>query len=135
MSSPKPTPSDEVPETDATYERANADTTLKRGAARRDGKQSAPSKGDAFPPQEHQQPPLIRQQTQHRRQQQQQQSDSDRPGPLPSGGKIAGSMKTEEPDGWDQAPQDITDPRQKRHPRPDGVGGSDRDSVKRDPKR
>jgi hypothetical protein len=44
-------------------------------------------------------------------------------------------MKTEEPDGWDQAPTDIKDPRQKRHPRPDGVGGSERDSAKRDPKR
>src|SRR5688572_22607715 len=27
------------------------------------------------------------------------------------------SMKDEEPDGWDQAPADIKDPRHKRHPR------------------
>ena len=32
-------------------------------------------------------------------------------------------MHTEEPTGWDQAPQSIDNPRQKRHPRPDGVGG------------
>jgi hypothetical protein len=36
--------------------------------------------------------------------------------------EIEGSMKTEEPTGWDLAPQAIEDPRQKRHPRPDGVG-------------
>ena len=37
--------------------------------------------------------------------------------------QISGSMKTEEPTGWDQAPQAIDNPRQKRHPRPDGAGG------------
>jgi hypothetical protein len=37
--------------------------------------------------------------------------------------KIAGSMNTEEPDGWDLAPQNIADPRQQRHPRPDSTGG------------
>ena len=92
MSSPKPPPPNEVPETDATYERSNEDPTLKR-------------------------------------------ADAKSPSPLPSGGKIAGSMKTEEPDGWDQAPMDIKDPRAKRHPRPDGVGGSDPASAKRDPQR
>ncbi len=34
------------------------------------------------------------------------------------------SMKDEEPDGWDQAPSNIQDPRQKRHPRTDGKGGT-----------
>ena len=34
------------------------------------------------------------------------------------------SMKEEEPDGWDQAPTDIHDPRQKRHPRTEGRGGT-----------
>ncbi len=34
------------------------------------------------------------------------------------------SMKDEEPDGWDQAPTDITEKRQKRHPRTDGKGGT-----------
>jgi hypothetical protein len=36
------------------------------------------------------------------------------------------SMKDEEPLGWDQAPQDITDPRQQRHPRKEGsnTGGT-----------
>ena len=33
------------------------------------------------------------------------------------------SMKEEEPEGWDQAPQDIDDPQQKRHPRTEGKGG------------
>lgn len=36
---------------------------------------------------------------------------------------IAGSMHTEEPMGSDLAPQKIDRPRDKRHPRPDGVGG------------
>jgi hypothetical protein len=34
------------------------------------------------------------------------------------------SMHDEEPDGWDLAPQDISDPRQKRHPRKEGKGGT-----------
>jgi hypothetical protein len=34
------------------------------------------------------------------------------------------SMNEEEPDGWDQAPTDIRDPRQKRHPRTEGKGGT-----------
>ena len=34
------------------------------------------------------------------------------------------SMLDEEPDGWDQAPTDIHDPRQKRHPRHEGRGGT-----------
>ena len=33
------------------------------------------------------------------------------------------SMKDEEPLGWDQAPQDIQDPKQQRHPRTEGKGG------------
>jgi hypothetical protein len=34
------------------------------------------------------------------------------------------SMNDEEPDGWDQAPTDIHDPKQKRHPRHEGKGGT-----------
>ena len=34
------------------------------------------------------------------------------------------SMHEEEPDGWDQAPTDIQDPRMKRHPRQEGKGGT-----------
>src|SRR5687767_13175916 len=34
------------------------------------------------------------------------------------------SMHDEEPDGWDQAPTDISDNRQKRHPRTEGRGGT-----------
>jgi hypothetical protein len=34
------------------------------------------------------------------------------------------SMHDEEPLGWDQAPTDIDDPRQKRHPRTEGKGGT-----------
>jgi hypothetical protein len=33
------------------------------------------------------------------------------------------SMKDEEPLGWDQAPTDIHDPTQQRHPRREGKGG------------
>ena len=43
--------------------------------------------------------------------------------PVSPQNEIEGDMTTEEPSGWDQAPQAIDDPRQKRHPRPDGVGG------------
>ena len=34
------------------------------------------------------------------------------------------SMLDEEPNDWDLAPQDIKDPRQKRHPRTEGKGGT-----------
>src|SRR3954470_12748044 len=34
------------------------------------------------------------------------------------------SMKEEEPLGWDQAPTDIHNPRDQRHPRTEGKGGS-----------
>lgn len=43
--------------------------------------------------------------------------------PLVDESEIKGSMHTEEPLGWDQAPQAIANPREKRHPRPDGIGG------------
>jgi hypothetical protein len=33
-------------------------------------------------------------------------------------------MHDEEPDGWDQAPTDIHDPKQQRHPRREGKGGT-----------
>ena len=49
--------------------------------------------------------------------------DSTKTKPVVPPEKIAGSMHTEEPTGWDQAPQAIADPKQKRHPRPDGEGG------------
>ena len=34
------------------------------------------------------------------------------------------SMNEEEPDGWDQAPSNIANPRHKRHPRSEGKGGT-----------
>jgi hypothetical protein len=34
------------------------------------------------------------------------------------------SMLEEEPDGWDMAPTDISNPRDKRHPRTEGKGGT-----------
>ena len=34
------------------------------------------------------------------------------------------SMKDDEPLGWDQAPTDIHDPEQQRHPRREGKGGT-----------
>jgi hypothetical protein len=99
MSSKIPPASQQVPETDSTYERAQAETVL-------DKKDATPTK-----------------------------SDEANANPMPTGGPIRGDMHTEEPEGWDLAPTDIKDPRQKRHPRPDGVGGSDPNSAKRDPKR
>ncbi|MBC8105811.1 MAG: hypothetical protein H7Z14_04405 [Anaerolineae bacterium] len=51
--------------------------------------------------------------------------------PLPTGGQIAGSMHTEEPMGWDQAPNDIKDPEHKRHPRPDGAGGLEPPKIRK----
>ncbi|MDB5294245.1 MAG: hypothetical protein JWO31_228 [Phycisphaerales bacterium] len=39
-------------------------------------------------------------------------------------GDVNHSMNDEEPTGWDLAPTNIQDPTQKRHPRPDGKGGT-----------
>lgn len=50
-------------------------------------------------------------------------NDSTTEKPLVDESEISGSMHTEEPTGWDQAPQAISNPRHKRHPRPDGKGG------------
>jgi hypothetical protein len=50
-------------------------------------------------------------------------TDSTQTKPLVDEKQIDGSMHTEEPLGWDQAPKDIKDPLHKRHPRPDGKGG------------
>ena len=50
--------------------------------------------------------------------------------PSPAGSPAAApqqpdhSMFEEEPTGWDQAPQNIKDPQQKRHPRTEGKGGT-----------
>ena len=63
-------------------------------------------------------------------------SEQERPTPLPTGNvKVAGDMKTEVPTGWDMAPNDIQEAERKRHPRPDGVGGSDHASANQSAKR
>ena len=88
-------PPTEVPETAATYERAQPARSL-GGADSTPPRSSTPT------------------------------SDQQRAAPLPAGDvPVAGSMKTEEPTGWDLAPNDIQDAERKRHPRPDGVGGSE----------
>jgi hypothetical protein len=89
-----PLPPDQLPQTDATYERTRANTTGSPTGS------SQPSSQDV------------------------------RKSPLPAGGTIEGNMKTEEPTGWDQAPQEAQKPENKRHSRPDGVGGSDPKSSK-----
>lgn len=56
------------------------------------------------------------------------QTDDRKPAPQPRAAPAAEqpdhSMHEEEPDGWDLAPQDIKDPRHKRHPRTEGRGGT-----------
>lgn len=94
MEKNKPLPTENMPQTDATYERTRAQTT------------GAPT-GSSQPS-----------------------SKEVRKSPLPAGGTIEGNMKDEEPTGWDQAPQEAQRPEEKRHPRPDGVGGSDPKSSK-----
>jgi hypothetical protein len=94
MKKNSPLPTENVPETDATYERTRAQTSTTPTGS------SQPSSADV------------------------------RKTPLPAGGTIEGNMKTEEPDGWDQAPQEAQKPQNKRHSRPDGIGGSDPKSSK-----
>lgn len=94
MTKNNPLPTEQAPQTDATYERTRSQT-------------SQPAGSEGTDP-----------------------STDVRKTPLPAGGNIEGNMKTEEPTGWDQAPQEATAPRNKRQPRPDGVGGSDPRSSK-----
>ncbi|HEV7299151.1 MAG TPA: hypothetical protein VGN72_07280 [Tepidisphaeraceae bacterium] len=49
--------------------------------------------------------------------------ETDQPEQEPLPNQPDHSMKDEEPLGWDQAPADIKDPRQQRHPRTEGKGG------------
>ncbi len=50
---------------------------------------------------------------------------ADRPdAPDRAGDEVDHSMFEEEPDGWDQAPTDIHDPKFKRHSRKEGRGGT-----------
>lgn len=122
MSKPNPPPPNEVPETSATYERSNPDNALKREDAGKPGASGATRPG-------------VQDDATARKNTAIQTSETKHASPLPAGGMIDGSMRTEEPLGWDQAPTDIKDPRQQRQPRPDGVGGSEPDSAKRDPQR
>jgi hypothetical protein len=48
-----------------------------------------------------------------------------RAGRAPAAEQPGHSMKDEEPLGWDQAPTDIHDPQQQRHPRTEGKGGTE----------
>ncbi|HWE97306.1 MAG TPA: hypothetical protein VG269_25330 [Tepidisphaeraceae bacterium] len=43
---------------------------------------------------------------------------------LPPPEPVDHSMHDEEPEGWDQAPTDIKNPREKRHPKTEGKGGT-----------
>jgi hypothetical protein len=43
---------------------------------------------------------------------------------LPAPEPVDHSMLDEEPEGWDQAPTDLHNPREKRHPRTEGKGGT-----------
>ena len=45
--------------------------------------------------------------------------------PLPGNEEPDHSMHDEEPNGWDQAPTDIHDPKHQRHPRREGKGGTE----------
>lgn len=126
MASPEPPPPDKVPETAATYERDQADPSLTREEAKSPGNEAGAAPAARTGP---------RDDVQSRTSTSMQSSEAAHATPLPAGGDLKGSMKTEEAMGWDQAPTDIKDPRRQRHPRPDGVGGSDPDSAKRDPER
>lgn len=43
--------------------------------------------------------------------------------PTTNPGEVQHSMKQEEPQGWDQAPTDVQNPRMQRQPRTEGKGG------------
>ena len=110
----RPASPEQAPDPANSYERANPDREA--GMGRTDNNKSTPG-----------QKPDQREQAVTNRQDGTRQINAhdtinQRGGPAPE--QPDHSMKDEEPLGWDQAPTDIHEPRQQRHPRTEGKGGT-----------
>lgn len=110
----KPASPQEAPDPSDSYERSHPGHEA--GMGRLDNNKATPTR--APDESEH----AARNEQDGTRQLNAQDAVNQRGGPAPEQPKH--SMKEEEPLGADQAPTDIHDPRQKRHPRTEGRGGT-----------
>ena len=103
-----------APDPSNSYERAHPEN--ESGQGRLDNNKATPQ----------QQPDRQQQAVKNKQDPSRQINGDDDPTPItgPTQEQPEHSMHEEEPDGWDQAPSDIHDNRQKRHPRQEGRGGT-----------
>jgi hypothetical protein len=107
----RPASPEQAPDPSDNYERAHPEREA--GMGRMDNNKATP-----------QRQPDSEQQAVHNKQQPDRQVNAQETAERPAPQQPDHSMNEEEPDGWDQAPTDIHDPKQKRHPRKDGLGGT-----------
>ena len=107
----RPASPDQAPDPSNNYERAHPEREA--GMGRMDNNKAIP-----------QQQPDGEQQAVHNKQQPDRQINAQETTGRAAPQQPDHSMNEEEPDGWDQAPTDIHDNRQKRHPRQEGKGGT-----------
>jgi len=111
----RPASPEQAPDPSTNYERSHPGREA--GMGRMDNNKSTP---DNAAPDQHQQAATNRQDG--TRQLNAHDAINQRGGPAPA--QPDHSMKDEEPMGWDQAPTDIQNPRDQRHPRTEGKGGT-----------
>ena len=107
----RPASPEQAPDPSNNYERAHPEREA--GMGRMDNNKASP-----------QQQPDGEQQAVHNRQKPDRQINAQETTGRSAPEQPDHSMNEEEPDGWDQAPTDIHDPRQQRHPRREGKGGT-----------
>ena len=115
----RPASPEQAPDPANNYERAHPETEA--GMGRLDNNKAVP---EASP--DRQQQAVTNKQDPRRQINAQDTNDvrGEAPQEAPAREQPDHSMHEEEPDGWDQAPTDIQDNRQKRHPRTEGRGGT-----------
>ena len=110
----RPTSPQQAPDPSSSYERAHPGQEA--GMGRLDNNVATPTNA---PDRQEQ---AVGNRQDGSRQKNAQDETNQRGGPAPE--QPDHSMKDEEPLGWDQAPTDIHDPEQQRHPRTEGKGGT-----------
>ena len=107
----RPLSPQEAPDPSNNYERAHPEREA--GMGRLDNNKATPESQ-----------PDAEKQAVHNKQDPQRQINAEETSERPAPQQPDHSMHDEEPTGWDQAPNDIHDPKQKRHPRQEGKGGT-----------
>ncbi len=108
---PRPLSPQDAPDPSNSYERAHPEN--ESGQGRLDNNKSTPTNK-----------PDRQKESVKNQQDPQHQINAEETAGRPAAEQPDHSMHEEEPTGWDQAPADIHDNRQKRHPRTEGKGGT-----------